>query len=55
MSNKSSRRTLLWSVIPWAFALAAAPAVSSAQGVWKPERPIELISGSAAGDRKSVV
>ena len=33
-----------------AVALLAAPGLARAQGAWKPDRPVELISGSAAGN-----
>jgi putative tricarboxylic transport membrane protein len=36
----------LWA---WAWALAPAPAPAFAQGAWKPERNVEIISGTAAG------
>ena len=52
MPVKLSRRSLLPSLIrcALALALAAAPAAALAQAAWKPDRPIELISGSAAGN-----
>ncbi len=57
MSNNSSRRALLPSIVRSAlvFALAAAPVAASAQSAWKPERPIELISGSAAGNSVDIM
>ena len=57
MSKPLRRRSLLSSIIrpALALALAAAPAVAPAQGTWKPERPIELISGSAAGNSVDIM
>lgn len=53
MSRQSSP-SLLGALI-FSVAVLAAPAAALAQGAWKPDRPIELISGSAAGNSVDIM
>lgn len=48
--SRSFSRPLTFPAVVCAVALLAAPATVFGQGAWKPERPVELISGSAAGN-----
>ena len=53
--GRLSRSTLSLTVGAAALAMLAVPAVALAQAAWKPDRPIEFISGSAAGNSVDIM